>query len=228
MSDALVMLMNARLIPDCVESFEGLATDVAWMRGMNKVDVIDAAADVIATTAYDHYLLVPDDCIVSQSAVDAVVALLDDGHPAVTGWCRLAQGDPRANLTVGPLRGDRPRMDAYTWWGASYVAGYRDEVVPTGFMGMALTGMSRDMWLRFPPDCFRSRDGDNGWSSDFHLSMRLRDADIPMVAARDGYIEHVKENWNRPDKDPVKRLRIGEMPRGVEIVRGAPRDAVTR
>lgn len=221
-SRALVMVMNAREIPECVSSFAALTCDVAWLRGMRKADAIDAARRVIQETRYDHYLLVPDDCIVSQAAVDAVVALLDEGRPAATGWCRLAQGDPRANLTTGPIRGSRPRVESYDWWLADDVWDHPDEVVPTGFMGMALTGMSRGMWMRFPPDCYRGRGG-HGWSADFSLSSRLRDAGVPMVAARSAYIEHVKERWGRDDRGPGRRLLVGVMPREVVIQTGGER-----
>jgi hypothetical protein len=74
----------------------------------------------------------------------------------------------------------------------SDVVGYPDEVVPTHFMGMSLTGMTRDMWLRFPYGCFTDRRP-HGQSSDFHLSARLRDAGVPMVAARSGEVQHLKE-----------------------------------
>lgn len=213
---ALVMLMNPRAIPACVASFEALETDVAWLTGYTKAEVIDVTADVVNTTGYDHYLLVPDDCVVSQAAVDAVVALLDDDHPAATGWCRLAKGDPRANLTTSPIRGDRPSVAGYDWWLAADVDAYPQEVVPTGFMGMALTGMSRDMWLRYPQDGYRTSTG-HAFSSDFHLSRRLRDDGIPMVAARSGYIDHVKEVWNRRDRLAENRLLVGQIPRRVSI-----------
>lgn len=216
MSRVLVMVMNPRAIPDCVASFRALQTDVAWMTGYTAAEVYGVTADVVHSTRYDHYLLVPDDCVVSQAAVNAVVALLDDGHPAATGWCRLAVGDERANLTTTPIRGDRPSVSGYDWWLADDVAAHPDEVVPTGFMGMALTGMDRGMWLRYPHDGYRSSRG-NSFSSDFHLSRRLRDAGIPMVAARSGYIDHRKEIWNRRDRSPENRLMVGELPRQVTI-----------
>jgi hypothetical protein len=70
--------------------------------------------------------------------------------------------------------------------------------------------MSREMWARFPFGCFGS--GSRGYSSDFHLSRRLRDEGVPMVAAQAGYVTHVKERWNQLDRAESKRLMIGELP----------------
>jgi len=38
-----------------------------------------------------------------------------------------------------------------------------------------------------------------------------------MVAARDGYVVHVKEQWQRLDQAHEKRLLIGEEPAGVVV-----------
>lgn len=93
------------------------------------------------------------------------------------------------------------------------MAAHPGPAVPTHFVGMALTGMSRDMWRRFPLDGWQHRGV--MWATDHHLSQRLADAGIPMVAARDGFIDHVKERWMEGDTDPRKRILIGSMPKEV-------------
>jgi hypothetical protein len=70
--------------------------------------------------------------------------------------------------------------------------------------------MPRDLWRQFPFGAFGGPS--SSWASDFHLSHRLRDAGVPMVAARDGYTEHLKERWLELDRDPRKRLLVGERP----------------
>jgi len=40
---------------------------------------------------------------------------------------------------------------------------------------------------------------------------------VEMTAARDGYVTHVKEQWQRMDTAPEKRLLIGEEPAGVVV-----------
>lgn len=79
---------------------------------------------------------------------------------------------------------------------------------------MSLTGMSRDMWRRFPLGVYTN--GSVGWASDYHLSYRLGQAGIPIVAARAAYVDHVKERWQRHDRSHEKRLLVGEIP--AEIV----------
>jgi hypothetical protein len=211
----LLVVTHPRRIPACVDAFAALTCDVAYISGEALPGACTQFNEIVRSAAdYTHLMVCADDCVVTQNAVDAVVALLAAGNPAVTGWCRLDRTHPQANITIGAIRGDTPVVDAYDWWLAADVASYPGEVVPTGFMGMALTGMDRGMWLRHPLGCFTNAEG-AGWSSDFHLSARLRDAGIPMVAARSGYVDHVKERWQMADRDPAARLLIGEIPMGV-------------
>jgi GT2 family glycosyltransferase len=77
------------------------------------------------------------------------------------------------------------------------------------------TCMSREMWREFPFGCFGT--GSRGYSSDFHLSRRLRDAGVPMVAARDGYVTHVKEQWNKLDRGEGRQLLVGVEPADVVV-----------
>jgi hypothetical protein len=215
MTRALVMVTNPRTIPECIQSFKDLTTDVGWVSGFTQSGVMAPMAQLIEDTDYDVYLSCADDCIVSQEAVDAVVALLDAGHPVATGWCRLDRTHEYVNLTTEPIRGDRPTVNAYSWWRYDDVMAWPDEEVPTHFMGMSLTAMPRELWQRYPYRVF-GHDGP-GYSSDFNLSMRLRNDGVPMIAAKSGFVDHVKETWNHGDKDPAKRLRIGEMPAGVTL-----------
>jgi hypothetical protein len=137
------------------------------------------------------------------------------GHPVVTGWCRLDSTHPLVNITDGPLHGDVPTAGAYRFRRFRDVVEYPEPVVPTGFAGFALTCMSRDLWRQFPFGAYGGPS--SSWSSDFHLSARLRDAGIPIVAAREGYVEHLKERWGELDRAPQARLLIGEQPPAVTV-----------
>ena len=209
-----LFVLNPRRIEECLDSIRALDIDRIWLTGFAEWELVDAVASVVAEETHDRYLMVSDDCIVSQEALDAVLALLDAGHQVVTGWCRLDSQSDLVNLTVGPVRGDRPAVDAYTFRTRDEVLAHPTEDVPTGFAGWALTGMSRELWQRYPFRVFGAERG--GYGSDFHLSMRLRDHNVPIVAARDGEIEHVKEVWNRADRDPRKQLHIGD-PREIVV-----------
>jgi GT2 family glycosyltransferase len=206
----LLLVMNPRDIRECVESIARLPIDRVWLRSYTERGLEEAIPRALAEAGpdYDYVLLVADDVVVFPGALDAVLAL-GKSYDVVTGYTRLDSTSPFVNLTRKPLAGDVPVAGSYDFYRYAEVAGYEDEVVPTGFVGFALTGMPRDLWDRFP---FSALGGEPGYSSDFALSVRLRDAGIPMVAARGGYVEHVKETWNQLDAEPRKRLLLGERP----------------
>ena len=210
----LLFVTNPRTITAAIESFRALPIDVAFVSGYTQSQAVEPIAELIESTDYDVYLACADDCVVESSAVDAVLSLLDE-FPVATGWCRLDRTHEFANITTEPLRGDRPVEDAYSWWRADDVFAYPGVAVPTFFTGMCLTAMSRELWLRYPYRVYG--ESGPGYSSDFRLSVRLRDDDVPIVAAREGYVEHLKERWLRLDEDPKMRLRIGEIPAEVTI-----------
>lgn len=212
----LLLVLNPRDIRECVESISRLPVDKAWLRSYTEEELSRVIPEVIseADAAYDYFLIVPDDCVVSPGALAAVLEQAE-AHPVVTGFTRLDATHPMVNLTTRPLIGDEPVPGAYDFYSYADVMAHDGPVIDTGFVGFALTGMSRDLWQRFP---FRARGcGPTACCSDFDLSVRLRDAGIPMVAATGGYVEHVKITWGERDcgKDPRKRLLIGERPQAI-------------
>lgn len=212
----LLCIMNARAIPECLASYEKLNIDLAWMSGFTDAQLGPVHRAIVASTDYDAYLVVSDDCIVTQAALDAVLQALEAGHPAATGWCKLHTRSQDANLCRRPLIGDTPNRNAYPFYKARQVRSDPRAIIPTHFMGFALTGMTRELWERFPYGAF-TEIRETGYASDFHLCIRLRDAGIPMVAARAGYVEHLKEITRA--KPASHRLLIGEMKPEVRIER---------
>lgn len=210
MRDVLLMVLNPRRIPECVASIEALDVDRCWFRNLSEWDVAGPFAETVDATSYRFYLVVSDDGIVTDAAVELVVALLEDGHPAVTGYCNLDEGSRFANLTKQPLTGDVPGEGSY---GPLYTVdeadGWPEPAVPTGFMGMSVTGMGRDLWREFPFAAFGGPWPSPSFASDFHLSSRLRDAGVPMVAARGAFTEHVKVRVNERDDTPGREIRVG-------------------
>jgi hypothetical protein len=220
--NALLCIMNPRRIPACLESYDRLDIDRAYMTGFRIADLVAVHHDIVASTDFDVYLNVSDDCVVSQDALDAVLALLEGGAEAATGWCRLHGQSPWSNLCHSPLVGNLPRRRNYPFYLTRDVEAYPDEVVPTHFMGMSLTGMTRDLWREFPYGCFAYRDV-RGHSSDYHLSMRLRDARVPMVAARSGYVDHLKPYTRVHGLPDEFRLLAGHIPSEVRFEQRVPR-----
>lgn len=216
---ALLCIMHARQIPECIDSLERLQCDKAWMTGYTDAELGAVHEQLVADTDYDFYITVSDDCIVTRKALDAVLDLLHAGHPAVTGWCRLHRKSPLVNLSTRPLRGKLPSKAGYSFPRFDEIINDPRPVIPTHFMGFSLTGMTRELWRRFPHRAYTQIRA-SGYSSDFNLCSRLRDAGVPMVAARDGYVEHMKVAGRKP---PSHALLIGQMTQEVRVEAAQPR-----
>lgn len=211
--DPLLIIMNPRQIPECISAFKALDVRKAWLSNYSEWELVEVIASIVRdeTIPFTHAILVADDCVVGQPALDAVLAFAREGKwPALTGYCRLDETHPEVNITRRPLLGDRPSPGAYDFYRYDEVRRDRHELIGTGFMGFALTCMTRQMWTRFPFGVYGSAQ--QSWSSDFHLSVRLRDAGVPMYAVRDAYVRHVKETWNMLDTAREKRLLVGIEP----------------
>lgn len=208
-----LLVLNPRDIRASVESILRLrGVSQAWFSSFTEREVAGQINDFIAATDFDAYAVIADDCVCSQEALGAVLAAFADGSDPVTGWTTLDAESAFANVTCEPLIGDEPHAGAYEWMLAKDL---EREGLPLEcfFMGFALTLMSRELWQRFPFDCFGSR----GFASDFHLSRRLRDAGVEMTVAPGGRVEHLKERWNESDNDPAKRLRF-DRPAQVTVI----------
>ena len=219
----LLIIANPRQIPECIEAFRALDVRRAWLSNYTEWELVAVMDSIMRDQSifFSHAILCADDCVVSQGALDAVLAGAETEHAkehdaAVTGYCRLDHQHPEVNITRRPLMGDVPVPGAYDFWRYDDVQEWPDPgLAGTGFVGFALTCMSRARWLQFPFGVFGGPQ--QSWSSDFHLSARLRDAGVEMTAARDGYVTHVKEQWQRLDTAHEKRLLIGEEPAGVVV-----------
>jgi hypothetical protein len=188
----LLLILAPRAIPECVESLRVLEIDKAWLGAMYERHLETVVAEVIASTDYENYLMASDDLLVTPEALAEVREQLAY-YPVVTGYCRYSYYDPEVNLCLTPEGLD----------GGEEITVDLVKTLPrlfrTYLVGWTLTGMRRDLWLRFP---FRACDGrfamidgrevDIGFSSDMNLSRRLRDAGVTIMAARDAYCEH----WN--------------------------------
>lgn len=215
--DPLLAVMNPRRIPECIASLEALDVRKVWLSNFTEWQLQEQMAELVGSwLPFSHLILVADDCIVTQQALDAVLAHAPE-HPVVTGYCRLDWSHPLVNITRRPVHGDVPSAGAYDFYALDEVQAWPEATGPTGFVGFALTCMSREMWREFPFQVFGTES--RSYASDFNLSMRLRDAGVPMVAVRDGLVGHFKKQWNTLDSTPGRELRIGIDPAGVRFDR---------
>jgi hypothetical protein len=127
----------------------------------------------------------------------------------VTGYCSLDSGRHKGwvNLSRKPIHDPVPRIDNYEFMTYMAVATAESPLIPTGFVGMALTAMTRSVWRDFPFEVCQPYNA----QVDYSLSYRLTQAGIPMYAARDAFVLHQKERWNEMDQAPEKRILIGEV-----------------
>lgn len=215
--DPLLAVMNPRRIPECIASLEALDVRKVWLSNFTEWQLQEQMAELVGSwLPFSHLILVADDCIVTQQALDAVLAHAPE-HPVVTGYCRLDWSHPLVNITRRPVHGDVPSAGAYDFYALDEVQAWPEATGPTGFVGFALTCMSREMWREFPFQVFGTES--RSYASDFNLSMRLRDAGVPMVAVRDGLVGHFKKQWNTLDSTPGRELRVGIDPAGVRFDR---------
>jgi len=205
----LLVILNPRNIRMAVESLEALPCDRVWLRGFTEKQVQHAAWPTMMRDArkrkYGRMVVISDDGRVPRGAWDAVMAVADRGHPVTTGWCNLdlGRGWDISNLVSGPLAATAAETTQQEFYSAPDVFTYPSDEVPTSFHGHALLTMPWEVAERFPFECYQEGVG---WSSDYHHSRRLADAKVDIVAARDGFVVHLKEVWNHFDHAETKKL----------------------
>jgi hypothetical protein len=208
MNPALLVL-NPRHINECVQAIKALDIPTCWISYMREPAAADAINSVIAaTTDYTHYTILSDDTTPTQAALDAVLTIARNCPDPVTGYCNLDEGDYAdiVNLTTNRLPPPPSRTQSYQFLTRQQVDTHPARALPTTFAGLALTTLPRELALRYP----LRTDPTTGGQMDYDLSYRLAQDSIPIWAARDGYVHHVKERWSHGDQIPRKRLLIGE------------------
>lgn len=191
--DCLIIL-QAREIPHAVASLQRLPIDKLWFRGFTEEGLAPHLNQFIADTSYRNYLLCADDVIVSPKAFACVTALLQE-HPAATGYCRLAADSPLVNVTRRPLElrnGQYAEWADYDFYNLTEVQALPGEFV-SWLGGWALTGMRRDLWLKYP---FRV-NSHTKQQTDFETSWRMGQNGEYFYSHRDAYIEHLKQSTER-------------------------------
>lgn len=216
MTDALIV-MNVRDIHPVKQAFAQLPIAKIWLTGYTEAQLAESVFEyAIRETDFDRYLVCSDDILVRQPTLDAVTGALDGGCEVATGYSQRTHTDWTVNVTNGPLRDSHPASEAYRFMKYRDVVSWPEPLVPTWFAGFSLTGMSRDMWQRFPFGCF-TEGQPTGYASDFHLSRRLQDERIPIYAVREAFAYHWRHEWqhtNHPEDDPVL---LGELEPAVTV-----------
>jgi hypothetical protein len=206
MSDLLIIL-NPRRIEECLSAFRALPIDKLWIRNMTEYQIAGCWPEILERSkGYDRLIVQSDDGIVRPHALAEIIRLLDE-HPVVTGYSNLSSTDFRVNITRSP-QAETIGTSAYDLYTLPEVMEAQADTLPTFLVALCITGMAHEMWGHFPFRTYFDEPPGNG--SDFCLSRDLHAAGVPMVAARDAFVWHVKERWNTADLDPRKRLYLHE------------------
>jgi len=199
-----LVILNARNLVQFHGAVSELDTPKLWLTGYTEAELADGVFDsAISDTPYDFYVVVSDDAIVRQHALSGVLEALEEGAPVATGYSQRTHSDWVVNVTSGPLRTKHPSAESYDFRLYKEVVSWPEPLVPTWFTGMSLTGMSREMWQKYPFGCFTNGQ-ESGYASDFHLSRRLQDHKVPIVAVREAFCYHWRTEWqhtNNPEDE---------------------------
>lgn len=183
----LLMIMNPRRIPKCMKALESLDIDKVWLKNYTERQLVDVIAQVMGESDHDVVGLVSDDTIPTQRALNSV---LDEFEPSAvyTGFCNMEENTPEVNLSKSFLKvKDIATVDCYDFPTRVEVENHKG-LFRSFFTGFAFTFMSKDMWRRFPFDCV----GDPGYQSDYRLSVRLQEANVPIWAVPGAFIPHLR------------------------------------
>lgn len=206
-NDAALVVMNPRRIPEVLDALDALVgVDVCYLTGFTELELMKPMSEALVSRPIAA--IVADDVVVTQKALDNVLAFARENPSAcTTGYCNLAETEDRAdfaNVCSLPLADAQPNAYSYHFIRLQDLAHRGPR--PVTFAGMCLTTMHKAMWDRFPFAVYT--DGHTGWASDYHLSYRLGQAGIPIWAVGPS-CRHLKTVWNQRDRSPERRLHLG-------------------
>jgi len=209
----VLLIMNAREIPQSIAGFKSLKIDKAWFKGFTEQQLEAPIAKFVEETDYENYLLASDDLVPTQPPLDIVRKGLER-HPIFTGYCNMSPTIYRGTVRFRPIHGNQAfyvvthmlrqlypltqAMRFNSFAQLSAILAKRGEF-RTYFMGNVYTGMRRDLWLRFPFRVYHppwNKSPTYGFGSDMELSMRLIKAGIPMMCHSDAFVYHLASGAN--------------------------------
>lgn len=183
----LLMVMNPRTIPQCMEALESLQIDKVWLKNWTERELVTVIADIVANTDHDVIGLISDDTVPTQEALDLVLAAFKP-NAVYTGYCNMDEDRAEVNLSKSPLIIQaQATADCYDFPDREEVDNHKG-LFRSYFTGFAMTFMSRDMWLKYPFDCIN----DPGYQSDYLLSSRLQRDGVEVWAVPGAFMPHLR------------------------------------
>jgi hypothetical protein len=205
-----LMVLNPRDIPYCMEALRSLNVPTCWVSYVPEPKAADVVNEQIASTNFDRYVVISDDCQPEQDALDRVLKVHDENpEMCVTGYSNFDRELPWVNLCWNRLRPPPPFMQSYRFMSQAEVdrmiAENPTHAIETSFVGLSFTCMTRELWLRFP-----LRVTSFGGQMDYQLSYELQEAGVSKLAAPGAFVLHHKDKFGvYPDSSPEKQLLVG-------------------
>lgn len=213
----LLLIMNPRRIPECLDAIRALKIDKVWLTAMWERELEAPIAKLVEERDdYTHFVIISDDTIPTQDALDLVLAAAEQTDVAA-GYCNLDAIRPYVSLCASPFDPALGSVhEAYDWITREDVEGSGPigSLMEVFHQGFAFTCMPRAMWQRFPFKVFGEHP--RGFASDYVLSLRLQQADVPIHAVRGAFMPHLKPDITRYDRTPGHELLMGAIPAAVQ------------
>jgi len=193
MKTALI-IMTPRILKPNIEYYQKLENvDKYFFQAFTEKQLKIVLNNFIKDTDYDYYIITADDLIVFQRHLDTILENVNEEY-VVTGYCRTRPWSNQVNLTKKPLQGEKPNLFSYNFY-FLYELSKFEKLIPTYFVGNALTTFPRKIILETPYDTYDGGQFD-GWASDFSFSKRLYEKGIKMYGIRGVFMEHTPKNEN--------------------------------
>ena len=151
---------------------------------------------------YTHYIIIGDDAIVTRQAAETVLQYTKNKKCDVfTGWMNMHIKDDGSFSDQSTVNQNRIRCTDPSWGPAREEYGewitmetmrkLPPELVRTSYANFALTGMTKEMWEKYPISCWP-----RGNSSDHHLSLRLQNDGVKVWTHPKAFIRHLRRGWS--------------------------------
>src|SRR4030095_7571084 len=117
----LLVIFNPRSIPEfykAIEKINGISK--LWIKYCPQDVAYNKAREFFLQSDYTHFMILPDDLIVTQADVDAIVNC-DESYDSISGWCNNAgREDTKIDTNISAfLPPDPPRTatyEGYRWF----------------------------------------------------------------------------------------------------------------
>jgi len=203
MFNPCLLVMQPRNIRPAIESYKkSFDIPMVFFKAFTEPQVTLQLNKYIREHDYTHYIIIGDDAIVTRQAADTVLYYTEnEEYEVFTGWMNMhinkdgtfsKESTVNHNIVKCLDLNDGPTREEYgEWITMEKMRSLEPCPIRTTYANFALTGMSKEMWERFPISCWP-----RGNSSDHHLSLRLQDEGIKVWTHPNAFIRHLRRGWS--------------------------------